>query len=74
MTKKPYINRNVNCKVTARKRNQTFDYTTIANRLRTVSWSNNSYPTGVVNRLTGPTLRITCHKDKSSEDIFENTG
>ena len=24
-----------------------FDYTTIANRLRTVSWSNNSHPTGV---------------------------
>ena len=25
-----------------------FDYTTIADRLRTVSWSNSSYPTGVV--------------------------
>ena len=25
-----------------------FDYTTIADRLRTVSWSKNSYPTGVV--------------------------
>ena len=25
-----------------------FDYTTIADRLRTVSWSNRSYPTGVV--------------------------
>ena len=25
-----------------------FDYTTIADRLRTVSWSNNSHPTGVV--------------------------
>ena len=25
-----------------------FDYTTIADRLRTVSWSNNSDPTGVV--------------------------
>ena len=24
------------------------DYTTIADRQRTVSWSNNSYPTGVV--------------------------
>ena len=24
------------------------DYTTIADRLRTVSWSNNSHPTGVV--------------------------
>ena len=25
-----------------------FDYTTIADRLRTVSWSNNSHPTDVV--------------------------
>ena len=25
-----------------------FDYTTIADRLRTFSWSNSSYPTGVV--------------------------
>ena len=25
-----------------------FDYTMIADRLRTVSWSNSSYPTGVV--------------------------
>ena len=25
-----------------------FDYTTIADRIRTVRWSNNSYPTGVV--------------------------
>ena len=25
-----------------------FDYTTIADRLGTVSWSNSSYPTGVV--------------------------
>ena len=25
-----------------------FDYTTIADRLRTVSWSKNSHPTGVV--------------------------
>ena len=30
-----------------------FNYTTIANRLGTVSWSNNIRPTGVVNRFTG---------------------
>ena len=32
------------------KKNATknFDYTTIADRLRTVSWKNNSHPTGVV--------------------------
>ena len=31
-----------------------FDYTTIADRLWTVSWSNYSHPTGVVNRFMGP--------------------
>ena len=29
-----------------------FDYTAVADRLRTVSWSNYSHPTGVVNRFT----------------------
>ena len=28
-----------------------FDYTTTADRLRTVSWSNSSHPTGVVNQF-----------------------
>ena len=31
-----------------KKRHQTYDYTTIADRLRTVSGSYNSHPTGVV--------------------------
>ena len=31
-----------------------FDYTAVADRLRTVSRSNYSHPTGVVNRFTGP--------------------
>ena len=31
-----------------KKRHQNFDYTTIADWLRTVSWSNSSRPTGVV--------------------------
>ena len=30
-----------------------FDYTTISDRLRTVSWSNDSYPTGVVKLVYG---------------------
>ena len=33
---------------------KTFDYTAIADRLRTVSWSNNSHSTSVVNRVYGP--------------------
>ena len=40
--------KNPNSNVSAQKSNQNFDYTTIADWLRTVSWSNNSHPTGVV--------------------------
>ena len=35
-------------------------YTTIADRLRTVSWGNDSHPTGVVKPVNGiPTLPLT---------------
>ena len=33
-----------------------FDYTVIADPLRTGSWSNYSHPTGVVNRFTDPQI------------------
>ena len=33
-----------------------FDYTVVVDRLRTVSWSNYSHPTGVVNLVYGPNL------------------
>ena len=33
-----------------KKATKNFDYTVIADRLRTVSWSNSSHPTGVVNK------------------------
>ena len=37
-----------------------FDYTTIADRLRTVSWGNDSHPAGVVKPVNGiPTLPLT---------------
>ena len=35
------------------KATKKFDYTAVADRLRTVSWSNYGHPTGVVNRFTG---------------------
>ena len=35
-----------------------FDYTTIADCLRTDSWSNYSHLSGVVNQFMGPTFRI----------------
>ena len=33
-----------------------FDYTAVADRLRTVSWSNYGQPAGVVNLVYGPNL------------------
>ena len=33
-----------------------FDYTAVADRLRTVSWSDYGHPTGVVNLVYGPNL------------------
>ena len=38
-----------------------FDYTSVADRLRTVSWSNYSHPTGVVNLVYGPRNSIQKH-------------
>ena len=53
-TETPYINRKVQ-KATWQDKNstKTFDYTTIVDRLRTVSWSNISHPTGMVKPFTG---------------------
>ena len=47
--KNPYTHRTIK-KATWQHKNATknFDYTTIADRLRTVNWSNSSHPTGVV--------------------------
>ena len=47
--KNPYTHRTIQ-KATWQHKNATknFDYTTIADRLRTVSWSSSSHPTGVV--------------------------
>ena len=41
-----------------KKATKKFDYTAIADRLRTVSWSCYSQPTGVVNRFTGSTFPL----------------
>ena len=47
--KSPYTNRQFHkAKLQHRKRHQNFDCTTIADRLRMVSWSNDIQPTGVV--------------------------
>ena len=38
-----------------------FDYRAVADRLRTVSWSNYDHPTGVVNLVYGPNLPTPCN-------------
>ena len=59
--KSPYTDRKIQ-KATWQHKNDTknFDYTTIADRLRTVSWDNDRHPTGVVKPVYGiPTLPLT---------------
>ena len=59
MTKAPTKAENVKrAKWQHKKNHKMFDYTAIADRLRTVSWSNYSHPTGAVNRFTGQTFKI----------------
>ena len=55
--KNPYTNRNVKSDniYNATKK---FDYTAVADRLRTISCSNYGHPTGVVNLVYGPDLPI----------------
>ena len=47
------LQKNQKRNVTTQKRHQNFDYTTIADRLRTVSWGNDIHPTGVIKTVTG---------------------
>ena len=53
MTKARTPTKNPESNVTIQKRRQNFDYTTIAERLRMVSWSNDSHPTGVAKPVYG---------------------
>ena len=59
-------------KVTTPTEPQKFDYTAIADRLRTVSWSNYSHQTGVVNRFTGPTFSLPATAVYSKGHTFQN--
>ena len=55
--KSPYTSRNVKrAKWQHKQRHKMFDYTAVADRLRTASWSNYGHPTGVVNLVYGPNL------------------
>ena len=76
MTKAPTSTENPKSNVTTQKRHKNFDYTTIADRLRTVSWGNDSHPTGVVKPVyVIPTFPLTAKAVKSkgqSEKKCEN--
>ena len=58
--KRPYTDRKSKKQRDNTKRHQNFDYTMIADRLRTASWGNDGYPTGVVKPVDGiPTFPLT---------------
>ena len=72
--KSPYTYRKIQ-KATWQHKNATkiFDYTAIVNRLGTVSWSNNSHPTGVVKRVCErSTFRLTATAMKSKGHKFKD--
>ena len=50
--KSPYTSRNVKRTQWQHKHHKKFDYTAVANRLRTVIWSNYGHPSVVFNRFT----------------------
>ena len=50
---RPYINSNSTTNWQNKNTKKNFDYTTIADRLRTVSWSNTSHQTGLVKPVYG---------------------
>ena len=48
-----------------------FDYTAVADQLRTVSWSNYSHPTGVVNLVYGQTFPLPAEAVLSKGHTFK---
>ena len=72
--KSPYTNRKIQ-KATwqhKKKRQQNFDYITIADRLRTVSWSNSSHPTGVVKPVYNALNLPTNRNSRAIKHTFKN--
>ena len=59
MTKNPMTTENSKTNGQHKNATKNFDYTTIADRLETFGWNNNSHPTGVVKSgLKGTNLPI----------------
>ena len=72
MTKTPIPTEISKKQWTTQKRHQNFHYTTIADRLGTVSWSNNSNQTGVVKPVYGyPTFPLTTKAVHSKGHTFK---
>ena len=72
--KSPNTDRKIQ-KATWQHKNDTtnFDYTTIADRLRTVSWGNDSHPTGVVKPVYRiPTFPLTTKAMLSKDTHLKN--
>ena len=72
--KSPYTDRKIQ-KVMRQHKSATknFDHKTIAERLRTVSWGNDSHPTGVVKPVYGiPTFPLTAKAVQSKGHTFKN--
>ena len=60
MTKTPIATENAKTNGQHKNATKNVDYIKIADRLRTVSWSNNNHPTGVVEPVYGyPTFQLT---------------
>ena len=74
--KTSYTNRKFETKGQHTNATKNFDYITIADRLRTVSWSNNSHPTGVVKPVYGyPTFPLPqkpCYQKDTHLKICNN--
>ena len=52
--------------------NAKFDYTAVADRLRTVSWSNYGHPTGVDNLVYGPNLPTSRNRFVNKPPYIDN--
>ena len=72
--KSPYTDRKIQ-KATWQDKNATknFDYTTIADRLRTVSWGNDSHPTGVFKPVYGIPSFLFHRYDELNYNLFDAT-
>ena len=68
----PYTNRKFNDQLTTQNAVKNVDYTTIADRFRTVSWSNNNYPTFCLWVSNLPTNRKAVYSKRRTNRQMNN--